>query len=108
MKDRIQRVHCLHCRKAVSLGAARVFQGVTVCQACHDLAARIVARGREDLERLHLLLIDKVRVALLEGRLQLPASGLLETSPTAAQSLTQGSTNVTRPAAENESANTKP
>ena len=71
---------CPNCKKEVKPDDVKWFgqeareAAVFCCPACHALAELIYQRGKVELSRLLMMLMEGVRVSLAEGRLQLPES----------------------------------
>ena len=60
---------CMNCHVRITSLAAKLWQAVLVCDNCHALATSSCARIEMDLKRLLVLAQDRVRVALVEGKL---------------------------------------
>jgi predicted RNA-binding Zn-ribbon protein involved in translation (DUF1610 family) len=64
---------CLNCGKHVTQEEAKVFAEVFVCPTCYELAARTYSRLEGELRRLLSMSKEAIRIALVEGKMQLPA-----------------------------------
>jgi hypothetical protein len=67
---------CLNCKTLVDPAAAKVFAGVFVCPTCHTVAERLEQRGTQELKALLTMQREAIRIALVEGRLQLSTTDL--------------------------------
>lgn len=65
---------CMNCKKPVSTEDAKIFGNVFVCSGCYTIADRQLRRLEQELRALLLLATETIRLALIEGRMQLPDS----------------------------------
>lgn len=62
---------CVNCRKEIPEGTTDFFQGILVCQVCGQVARTIEERLARELRQLHLMSLEAIRVALVQGRLSM-------------------------------------
>lgn len=66
-----QGIPCMNCKRQVTEDQGRVFAEVFVCADCHKMAESLYNRCDGELRRLLLMLRESIRIALVEGKLQL-------------------------------------
>jgi len=69
--DPLAPLPCMNCKTPVKHDAAKLFQGVFVCGGCHEIATRAFTRLERELKMMLTLASETIRLALIEGRLQL-------------------------------------
>lgn len=69
---------CVNCRKDAL--DPKLFDGVYLCAECHQVALRSVENLERELHALVALAREAIRLALIEGRLQLQTAPSGETS----------------------------
>ncbi len=67
----MQGIPCMNCKRQVAQDQGRVFAEVFVCPDCHKMAESLYNRCDGELRRLLLMLRELIRIALVEGKLQL-------------------------------------
>lgn len=72
---------CMNCRRHVDQAAGHVFAEVFVCPECFKMAEHLYTKCDAELRRLQLLLREAIRIALVEGKLQLGPARALEEIP---------------------------
>lgn len=66
----VEGLPCLNCKADVTPDKAKLFAGVFVCETCHAMAERMYKRSEKELRDLQTMLLEGIRIALVEGRLQ--------------------------------------
>jgi hypothetical protein len=61
--------------------APHIFQGVTVCPTCYQVASHCLQRAKNELHMLFTAYVEMIRVALVKGELRLPAMPQETTMP---------------------------
>ena len=67
-------LECMNCRKPTSNEDGKLFAEVFVCSTCHLLAERLYRRTEGELRGLLLVLKDKIREYLVQGKLHYESS----------------------------------
>jgi len=60
---------CMNCRKPTSNEEGKLFAEVFVCPTCYTMAERLYKRTEGELRGLLLVLKDKIREYLVQGKL---------------------------------------
>lgn len=63
-------LECMNCHKPTSNEDGRLFAEVFVCPNCYTLAERLYQKTEAELRGLLLVLKDKIREYLVQGKLQ--------------------------------------
>lgn len=63
-------LECMNCHKPTSNEEGKLFAEVFVCSTCYVLAERLYQRTESELRGLLLVLKDKIREYLVQGKLQ--------------------------------------
>ena len=80
MDPSVNNLTCMNCQTVVRQADARVFAEVYVCPTCYAVAEQMYKRLEVELRRMLLMSKEAIRVALVQGKLHLPAGGLEEVS----------------------------
>lgn len=73
---------CMNCTTPVSPEEAKIFAEVFVCPTCFKVAECLYNKGSADLRALLSMMKEAIRIALIEGRLQLSEQSLQDVSKT--------------------------
>lgn len=64
-----QGIPCMNCGKATPEGEAKLFAEVFVCETCFTMASRLYEKTEAELRGLLLVLKDRIREYLVQGKL---------------------------------------
>jgi len=73
---------CMNCKTTVSPNEAKIFAEVFVCPTCFRVAESLHNNGKRELTALLDMMKEAIRIALIEGRLQLSEQALQDVSKT--------------------------
>ena len=63
---------CMNCKQETSTENARFFAEVFLCPSCYDKASHFYVRTERELRYLLVVAKEAIRIALVEGRFDLP------------------------------------